>query len=109
MVPLYTNSHRKLRVIDLVVINRLLPSKNRGLSEQKFDDIEIFGFPFMLQVECFRSCEHVYRHLVEQSLRYLSNEELDNLIQKGLFNINSEDKDSIHSWIQTDLLPFQIR
>lgn len=98
LVPLYTNSQRKLRVLDLVVINRTFP-----LSKEK-TEMEIFGFPFMFQVESFRSCEHVFRHLVEQSLRYLSDEELTILLKRGLFDLDSGD-----SWINTDLLPFKIR
>jgi hypothetical protein len=69
--------------------------------------IDIFGFPFIFQVESFRSCEHVYRHLVEQSLRYLTEEELVALQAKGLFDLEPHEGDS--SWIRTDLLPFKIR
>jgi hypothetical protein len=109
LVPLYTNSNRKLKVLDLVVINRSFPSSS--VPSTGSPEMEIFGFPFMFQVESFRSCEHVYRHLVEQSLRYLSPEELESLTAKGLFDLNSSNSSSSSSpaWINTDLLPFKIR
>jgi hypothetical protein len=106
LVPLYTNSARKLKVLDLIVINRLLPAEREG---SRLSDIDIFGFPFIFQVESFRSCEHVFRHLVEQSLRYLTEEELATLQANGLFDLDPHEGDSEPSWIRTELLPFKIR
>jgi hypothetical protein len=71
--------------------------------------MDIFGFPFIFQVESFRSCEHVFRHLVEQSLRYLTEEELATLQANGLFDLDPHEGDSEPSWIRTELLPFKIR
>lgn len=88
------------------MINRTLSSESDRKAESTQPEMEIFGFPWMFQVESFRSCEHVYRHLVEQSLRYLTAEELESLKAKGLFEFDAKDGES---WINTDLLPFKIR
>jgi hypothetical protein len=62
-------------------------------------------------VENFRSCEHVYRIIVEQSLRYLTEWELEDLYAQGVFSETEvvNGSPSVGSWIDTAKFPFKVR
>lgn len=65
----YSHSERKIKLLEISVVHRRLVNDNR-------QPIELFGVPSALICESVRSCRHALRVLIEQSLRYMTEEEL---------------------------------
>ena len=131
LAPIYSRSSRKLSIFEIFVVNRQLhPTSTQSRYEATSPEAQVpslFGIPWIFHVESFRSCEHVYRHVVEQSLRYIDPDELIWLAKAGLFDHRSDDDNHYDSsknassftarttsasdegWIRTELLPFSVR
>ena len=65
----YSHSERKIKLLEISVVNRRLVSDPR-------QPVELFGVPSALICESVRSCRHALRILSEQSLRYMTEEEV---------------------------------
>ena len=101
LMPVYTTSQRKLKVIDVLVSHRRSykthaaggrsPAKptiiqpGQALASRSHEaatvmNYEVAGVPFTLQCESFRSCGHFYTHLVEQAMRYATPAEMQGFL-----------------------------
>lgn len=123
----YTNSPRKLKIVDVLVVQRALslkhddhhtpapdpgsPDSNQEISNLL--NVKIFGYPIILQCESYRSCEHLYRLVCEQSLRYLGSDVnyMQNIVQKLIDNHidKMENEADSSADISHSNLPFTIR
>jgi hypothetical protein len=88
----YHHSVRKLKISDLIVLHRRQMTDNSASNQSESrrsdrhssdksnqaaaNNYELVGVPFILQCESFRSCTHVYGHIVEQAMRYASIDEV---------------------------------
>lgn len=70
---------------------------------QRFD---IVGVPFLVQCENFRSCLHLYRHVVEQALRFASPAEIDSFLD-AMRSAQAKAGSSSFEW-PNDFLPFTV-
>ena len=104
---MYTNTLRKLKVLDVLVTHRRVyktqtpsPSSvliasaredNTAITNQQSSPLsgavgsivtnyEVAGVPFTLQCESFRSCGHFYSHIVEQAMRYATPTEMQSYL-----------------------------
>jgi hypothetical protein len=134
LASLYSKSTRKLSIFEIFVVNRhqnipedVSSSKNDLSSNVGSSPPRVFGVPWVLHMESFRSCEHVYRQIVEQAMRYIAPEEMLRLTKAGLFDIMETDLVSRteggghhqvsfppiaardRGWLRTELLPFTVR
>jgi Ubiquitin carboxyl-terminal hydrolase len=122
--PIYSFSHRKLKVIGVVVVQRQITLRNQGsgsvgsdTSNQEVLNVKVFGYPIVLHCESFRSCEHVHRLIAEQSMRYAQPGQLKAIAEASLNRYNSKNKnqsqesDAPHSKSSSEqpVLPFTVR
>ena len=105
LARVYTRVPRKLKVVDLVVVQRVVGvaavsapatpddgdgtgvSRHRSSSRARSSSVSstkargnlaaaatttatVFGYPLVLQCESYRTCEHAFRLVAEQALRY---------------------------------------
>jgi hypothetical protein len=97
--PVYTHTARKTQIYHLTVYHRRMRDPNanptttresvKGSTEPKQPAssepvIDLVGVPFIIPIEPWRSCEHLYRHIVEQAFRFASTEEMRNFLEHAL-------------------------
>jgi hypothetical protein len=109
VVRVYTRVPRKLKVVDLVVVQRVVGTAvvvsapatpddgdGAGVSRRRSSTrprststpsvksrgggvtatvAQVFGYPLVLQCESYRTCEHAFRLVAEQALRYAGREQ----------------------------------
>lgn len=94
---MYSHTQRRLKVHDVVVLNRLEGSGR----------LDLVGIPFLIQCENFRSCTHLYRHVVEQALRFATPDEVEAFL-KAMRDAQAKAGSSSFEW-PVDALPFSVR
>ena len=99
LAPIYSHSNRKVNFFEFIVYHRRggivgddidasrlskSSSRNSGVGIGEGDNgtsIDLVGIPYVVQIEPFRSCEHLYRHIIEQSARFANTEELRSFLE----------------------------
>jgi hypothetical protein len=90
--PVYTHTTRKTQIYHLTVYHRRIKDVPTLISNSSLDPkkqatdsgIDLVGVPFIVPVEPWRSCEHLYRHVVEQAFRFASTEEIRVFLEQAL-------------------------
>ena len=131
LMPVYSTSQRKLKVIDVLVSHRrsykahptaavgsrsptkptvVQPGQTQGRGVSSVTNYEVAGVPFTLQCESFRSCGHFYTHLVEQAMRYATPAEMQGFLSALCVarERSLSDPNVPFEWPR-DALPFTVR
>lgn len=125
LLPAYSRTSRKIKVLDLQVIHRRLyvsPVTQQPVVEPtgagadvltnseptvvRKNPMEVFGDPYVVFCEGYRSAEHAYRQIVLQALRCVDPEYRK---QHDLMISDPETADREDFWARQDRLPFTIR
>ena len=122
LAKIHNQKTRRLKVVQLAVVQRQITLRDspRSVGSQSSPDagqtktfsVKVFGYPIMLQCESFRSCEHIYRVIAEQSIRYASPNQMRQMVESSVhraFTCDSTSSESSQSSSESSLLPFSIR
>lgn len=122
LARIYSQKNRRLKVVQLAVVQRQITLRDSPRSagsqsspeagQTKTFSVKVFGYPIMLQCESFRSCEHIYRVIAEQSIRYASPNQMRQMVESSVHRAVTSDStfsDQSQSSPESLSLPFSIR
>ena len=123
LARVHTLNKRKPKVVDIAIVQRQITLRNSSRSGRSqsgseagqtktFSVMKVFGYPIMLQCESFRSCEHIYRVIAEQSIRYASPGQMRRMVESSVNRVTSSEPncpEQPQSSSECSLLPFSIR
>jgi len=117
--PIYSHAARKLRIIELGVHHRQIAENGIPEKADGVQRMELTAIPFILHCESFRSTEHAYRLILEQVVKYMTNDDWNLLFARAcqhdhrLVNVMGNRaaiwEQIVCSPLYSGLLPFTVR